>query len=241
MDLGADMCCDSAHKTLPVLTGGAYLHISKNASAVLKENAERAMGLFASTSPSYLILQSLDKANAVIEDTGYRRDLAVFQKSGRIEKTLEAAGYGTAGDEPMKITLRTKTYGYTGEEVKDYLAAKNIICEFADEDYIVFMFTPFWKKTVSRAFRRRCLRFPRRKNPQRTARRFTEKSVMSVRQAAFSPSEALPVKECLGRVLAAENVSCPPAVPIVACGEEIDENALALFEYYKEEYCRVVK
>lgn len=64
---------------------------------------------------------------------------------------------------------------------------------------------------------------------------------MSVRQAAFSPSEALPVKECLGRVLAAENVSCPPAVPIVACGEEIDENALALFEYYKEEYCRVVK
>lgn len=29
LDLGAEMCCDSAHKTLPVLTGGAYLHISQ--------------------------------------------------------------------------------------------------------------------------------------------------------------------------------------------------------------------
>lgn len=243
MDLGADMCCDSAHKTLPVLTGGAYLHISKNAPAVLKENAERAMGLFASTSPSYLILQSLDKANAVIEDTGYRRDLAVFSKrAGELKKTLEAAGYGIAGDEPMKITLRTKTYGYTGEEVKDYLAAKNIICEFADEDYIVFMFTPFLEEDCFARLSAALLALPSkekiRKEPPVVLRK---KSVMSVRQAAFSPSEALPVKECLGRVLAAENVSCPPAVPIVACGEEIDENALALFEYYKEEYCRVVK
>ena len=94
MDLRADMCCDSAHKTLSVLTGGAYLHISKNAPAVLKENAERAMRLFASTSPSYLILQSLDKANAVIEDTGYRRDLAVFSKrAGELKKTLEFARF----------------------------------------------------------------------------------------------------------------------------------------------------
>ena len=49
--LGADMCCDSAHKTLPVLTGGAYLHISNSYEA--SENEVRsALALFASTSPS---------------------------------------------------------------------------------------------------------------------------------------------------------------------------------------------
>ena len=68
--LGADMCCDSAHKTLPVLTGGGYLHISKNAPAELARHAKKAMALFASTSPSYLILQSLDLANAYMCD-GY--------------------------------------------------------------------------------------------------------------------------------------------------------------------------
>ena len=59
MDLGADMCCDSAHKTLPVLTGGAYLHVTKEFAGGVKD----AMALFGSTSPSYLILQSLDMAN----------------------------------------------------------------------------------------------------------------------------------------------------------------------------------
>ncbi len=66
--LGPDVCCDSAHKTLPVLTGGGYLHISKNAPAALGEPVEASMALFASTSPSYLILQSLDMANRYLAE-----------------------------------------------------------------------------------------------------------------------------------------------------------------------------
>ena len=54
MDLGADLCCDSAHKTLPVLTGGAYLHVGRAAPEPFRENARRALALFGSTSPSYL-------------------------------------------------------------------------------------------------------------------------------------------------------------------------------------------
>ena len=60
--MGADLCCDSAHKTLPVITGGAYLHLAASV-AEWGEQAEQAMSLFASTSPSYLILQSLDGVN----------------------------------------------------------------------------------------------------------------------------------------------------------------------------------
>ena len=65
IDLGADACCDSAHKTLPVLTGGAYLHVSKNAPASLMRQAKTALATFGSTSPSYLTLASLDAANAI--------------------------------------------------------------------------------------------------------------------------------------------------------------------------------
>ena len=54
LDLGADLCCDSAHKTLSVLTGGAYLHIARTAPTSLAENAKEALALFGSTSPSYL-------------------------------------------------------------------------------------------------------------------------------------------------------------------------------------------
>ncbi|MGN1132836.1 MAG: arginine decarboxylase, partial [Oscillospiraceae bacterium] len=48
MDLGADLCSDSAHKTLPVYTGGSYLHISKNAPKEFADCAKSAMSLFAS-------------------------------------------------------------------------------------------------------------------------------------------------------------------------------------------------
>ncbi|MBQ9745753.1 MAG: amino acid decarboxylase, partial [Clostridia bacterium] len=56
MELGAHMCSDSAHKTLPALTGCAYLHVAKDAPPVLAENAKNALALFGSTSPSYLLL-----------------------------------------------------------------------------------------------------------------------------------------------------------------------------------------
>ena len=66
LDQGADLCCDSAHKTLPVLTGGAWLHLSHSCPKELLPMAEQALALFASTSPSYLILQSLDAVNPLL-------------------------------------------------------------------------------------------------------------------------------------------------------------------------------
>ena len=68
IDLGADLCCDSAHKTLPVLTGGAYLHLSQRMDALFGVRGKNALMLFGSTSPSYLILQSLDAANLRMKD-----------------------------------------------------------------------------------------------------------------------------------------------------------------------------
>ena len=75
LDLGADLCCDSAHKTLPVLTGGAYLHLSRGVPEELRREAKQALALFGSTSPSYLTLCSLDECNAYLAGP-FRQDLA---------------------------------------------------------------------------------------------------------------------------------------------------------------------
>ncbi|MBQ7834741.1 MAG: aminotransferase class V-fold PLP-dependent enzyme, partial [Ruminiclostridium sp.] len=64
MALGADMCADSAHKTLPALTGAAYLHLKDGS---LRDEAKRAMALFGSSSPSYPIMDSLDLCNPFID------------------------------------------------------------------------------------------------------------------------------------------------------------------------------
>ena len=67
------------------------------------------------------------------------------------------------------------------------------------------------------------------------------KSVMSVREACFSASEQVCIEESAGRILAAASVGCPPAVPIVVCGERIDAHAIECFKYYGIEYCTVVR
>ena len=141
IDLGADLCCDSAHKTLPVLTGGTYLHLSREMEAAVGDQAKNALMLFGSTSPSYLILQSLDRANRYLEQ--YPRLLAGFLPRVRaLRERLLAHGYTLYGCEPLKLTLETKPYGYPGHEVADLLRQKGMEPEFADRDHLVLMLTP---------------------------------------------------------------------------------------------------
>ncbi|MBQ9720929.1 MAG: hypothetical protein IJV64_09595, partial [Oscillospiraceae bacterium] len=58
------------------------------------------------------------------------------------------------------------------------------------------------------------------------------KRILTPRRAMLSLAEALPVEQAFGRVLASPGISCPPAVPILVCGEEVDETAIRAFRYY---------
>ncbi len=241
IDLGADLCCDSAHKTLPVLTGGAYLHISKSVAEKFSPMAKNALAMFGSTSPSYIIMQSLDMANKYIAD-GYEQKLEQFcAKMEKIKAVLQQNGFELTGNEPLKITVRTKSYGYKGSHFAAILADKNIICEFSDPDFIVFMFTPEISEGQLEYFVQTICSIEKRKPISENPPAFVKpKKAIFVREAAFSPCENMAVEAALGKVLAAASVGCPPAVPIVVCGEIIDAKAIECFKYYGIESCCVV-
>ena len=240
--LGADMCCDSAHKTLPVLTGGGYLHISGNAPKLFSEQAEKAMSLFASTSPSYLIMQSLDAANKYLAD-GYAERLAAFvEKVTELKAHLQQYGYTLLGNEPLKLTIAPKNFGYTGEELAGILSEQGIVCEFADPDFVVMMFTPEISQDSLEYLTTVLCSVPRKVSITTKPPMLSKPTlVCSIREALFAISREVPVSECLGQVLASTSVACPPAVPIVVCGERIDADAVKCLEYYGVESCRVVE
>lgn len=240
-DLGADMCCSSAHKTLPVATGGAYLHISDNAPKLFHENAKKALSLFASSSPSYLILQSLDLANDYFKN--FSSLLADFIPGvTALKKELLNYGYDLAGDEPLKITLFTKPFGYIGRELAEALESLNIYPEFYDPDYVVLMLSPQNSKSEIETLKKALLGIKRREPincfPPILPR---PETVMSVRQAIFLDTEIVPAGKSEGRISAAVSVSCPPAIPIAVCGERIDGRIIKMFEYYGIDRCEVVK
>ena len=242
IDLGADLCCDSAHKTLPVLTGGAYLHLSPTLPSMFEARAKDALALFGSTSPSYLILQSLDAANAYLESV-YPTELATFVPHVRVlVARLRAHGYTVLHGEALKLTLQTKSYGYTGTQFADLLRKSGIECEFADPDFVVLMLTPIIGSCGLEHLENALRAIPRTDAIDTRPPRATPPTVqMRIRDAMLAPCESMDVRNCIGRVLAAATVSCPPAVPIVVSGERIDKNALACFDYYGIHTCTVVK
>ncbi|MGM9618934.1 MAG: aminotransferase class I/II-fold pyridoxal phosphate-dependent enzyme [Oscillospiraceae bacterium] len=241
IDLGADLCCDSAHKTLPVLTGGAYLHLSPAASALFSGQVKNALALFGSTSPSYLILQSLDAANAYLAGDYPQRLAAFAAQLQALKDRLTARGYALIGDEPLKLTIAAKPYGYSGRELAALLMMQNIVCEFADPDFVVMMLTPETGTEGLRLLESALLSLPRKPAIWDAPPAFSlPRQVLSIREAALSPSELIPASESAGRVLAAATVGCPPAVPIVVCGERIDDAAVRCFAYYGVETCAAV-
>ena len=226
MDLGADMCCDSAHKTLPVLTGGAYLHLGSEALAA---EAKDAMALFGSTSPSWLILQSLDAANPALERLP-GEILALAPHVAALKGALLAHGYSLIGEELLKMTVHAAKFGYSGEDLARILERENLVCEFADPDFLVLMLTPQNTSQELERLRAVLCALPRGEKPEQPPLALARpRAVCTPRQAAFAPRETVPAEKSLGRVLALANVSCPPAVPIVMCGERIDEAALEAF------------
>ena len=242
IDLGADMCSDSAHKTLPVLTGGAYLHVSKNAADIFKKNAKNALSLFGSTSPSYLTLASLDGANLYLSD-GYGEKLAkLIAELENLKSELCEVGYAFCGDEPMKLTIYAKSYGYTGDELAKHLLERCIVPEFYDPDFLVLMPTPETTDAELDALRLALISLPKREEITELAPKIgIPTRALTPREAILSECETISVEQALGRTLAAVTVGCPPAVPIVVSGEIIDETAIKCFNYYGITECSVVK
>ena len=234
ISLGATMCADSAHKTLPVLTGGAYLHISKDYPEYA-ERAREALSLFASTSPSYLTLASLDLCNSRLGSDYPEKIRDLVKKTIQIKNKIRDLGYSVSNGEPLKIVIEC------GGDLSEHLRRCGIEVEFADGDYTVLMLTPengdgdlSTLLTVLDSYQgsRESGQIPGPVMGQR---------VCSLRTAILSPCESVPVEQAVGRVCASPTVSCPPAVPIVVSGERITPEAVALLKHYRIEHISVLK
>lgn len=242
LDEGADLCCDSAHKTLPVLTGGAYLHLGHGLLKAEEGEVRAALSLFGSTSPSYLILQSLDACNRYLADEARPKLAACVRAVEALKADLAAQGWAVAESEPLKVTLHASKRGWRGDALADFLRKNGVECEYADPDDLVLMVSPqnspedLEKVRAALAAAGQGSEAPQ--TPPQMAR---PRQVMGIRAALLAPAEEVPVAAAAGRVCAAPTVGCPPAVPVVVSGEEISPDAAAVFRYYGIETVRVVR
>lgn len=241
IDLGASMSCDSAHKTLPVLTGGAYLQFSEKWAELAENEVKKAMEIFGSTSPSYLILQSLDYCNTLLASDLPQKIQQTAQKTYILKEKLAQKGFRVEKSDPLKITLDTNSAGYSAYEISEILRRNKIECEFCDLDKIVLMVTPF---NTDKDFERLSHVLL---NIEVKPEIFDEKiiipaaqQVMSVKSAVFAKSKLVKAEDSIGKICATPNVSCPPAVPIVASGEVITKEMVDILKKYNISHINIV-
>lgn len=258
---GAAMCCDSAHKTLPVVTGGAYLHLAHDAPVQDEAAVRGALALFGSTSPSYLILQSLDACNAVLAGDYPRRLVQCCAALEGLRSSLNKAAaarqcpvpLAVAGvqQEPMKLTLDAAALGCTGTALAESLRRAQMECEYADPRYVVLMFTPEnppqdytrLQTALEQLLAAVPAGLPRPENRAGEFVALQQQAVQrcTIRQAVLGAQVRIPVHKALGRVCAMPTVSCPPAIPVAVSGEEITPAAIALMQRYGIEELSVLR
>lgn len=238
--LGADMCCDSAHKMLPALTGAAMLHANSRYSGLLK----RYMSIFASTSPSYLIMTSLDLCNKYISKQ-IRADISGNMKllAGLRERFSSELVF--ADGEPFHITIRASESGLDGNVLAELLRENGAECEYADSELVILLMSPVNTgedyQRLADALESSLRGAGKSVGTKAVPRLSLPKRAMSIREAVFAECEEIPVTLAEGRVCGAVNVPCPPAVPIAVSGEVIDRSCIDVFKAYGIETVNVVK
>lgn len=241
--LGADMCCDSAHKMLPALTSAAMLHTGRSEYAAL---LKPSMSLFASTSPSYLIMLSLDLCNKYISESisdDIKSNLEYLAKL-REDFSDELIFSDT---EPFHVTIKAAESGFDGNEFAEILRKNGVECEYSDSWTVILLMSPMNREDdytrLSSALKRAvglAERCANRSDSGTFLKKLPERA-MSIRSAVFSTCEEIPVEMSEGRICGAVRVPCPPAIPIAASGEIIDRECIKIFQKYGISAVNVLK
>lgn len=239
---GADMCCDSAHKTLPVLTGGAYLHIKSSACESYEGQAKEIMSMLGSSSPSYLILRSLDVCNRFMSEQGEMYFAEMAAEAAKAKKRLRAMWH-VEKTEPGKLTVLAAHSGFTGTELAAVLRSSGMECEYADMTHIVLMLTGLSPEEIGKtADVLMNVRQPRiRVRIPRLAEFSLPPAEMDMRTAALSPAEKIPAEKAVGRICARAVSCCPPGIAVVVSGEIFTEESINILKNYSIFEVNVVK
>ena len=226
--LGADMCADSAHKTLPVLTGGAYLHIGNERYC---DSAKETMALFGTSSPSYLILDSLDRFNAAVcEKPDHIRNLVA--KINELKSFIKSAGYVLSKSDDMRITFDCPAMFTTGQRFAYELDQFGVTCEYADTYRCVLLFgwhtTDQDLETLRMVFSKGAMQKPSLFNIPKPPPMFRTIMASPPAVAYGKMKQTMSIEKAEGKICGSVIAPCPPGVPLLMPGEAITREAVEI-------------
>lgn len=257
---GADAWVQSAHKTLGAFTGSAMLHIGNGRNsgnsgnsgngAFSTDSIRRSLQIHSSTSPSYLLMASIDETRRIMSLEGQElwgrairhceqiRKAAADLEHVQLAELAALRDYGAAAQDPTRIIIEVK--GLVGSQIAKSLRTVDIVPEYFDNRHVCLIIPySITDATVQLIIRNiTCLS---ESAVEAAAFAFFEREpmllpplpqmTMPLRQALTAPFEEVTLVEAVGRVAAASVAFYPPGIPLVIPGEKISTE---IIEYIQE-------
>lgn len=228
MQLGADLCCDSLHKTMPALTGAALLHTS---DTKYYPQMKGAMTVFGSTSPNYLIMLSMDSTAAFLMQDGAERIQQTVTRCEELRQKAREKGFVLPQHcDPMRLTLPLAGTGWDAQIFRKLLRKHKIMEEYLSDSGCVLLFSPFNREEDFKRTEALLDEVLIQKQPFTAFPIVPSEKVMSLREAFLSPKESVLVEKAEGRIAAQVKITCPPGIPLVMPGERLHKEIIKILK-----------
>ncbi|WP_235820559.1 aminotransferase class I/II-fold pyridoxal phosphate-dependent enzyme [Halalkalibacter krulwichiae] len=236
LELGADVVTQSAHKMLPALTMSSFLHISDKLNQERRHRIKEALAIFQSSSPSYLLMASLDGARAYIESLDDLKIKEIIEGVTRVKaelakiKQLKVVEWDESYLlDPLKVTIRTTTK-LSGFDLQKIFYRHQLYTELADDKHVLLVFGLGHHNVSNEALEQlsqelssyEVLEARSSKNEIICYRKSQQINVTS-REMYSLPKKRISLENAVGFIAAEAIIPYPPGIPIVVPGEEIDE------------------
>lgn len=236
---GADVVVQSAHKTLPALTMGSFLHF--NSKLVKLGKINKYLRMLQSSSPSYLLLASLDDARSYVErynEIDYKHFIdrrKLFIDALQTISSLEIVQV----DDPLKLLMRVGEYA--GFQVQKAFEAQNIYVELADTHQVLVILPllkgeheyPFAdiRKRIKKAVDQLRKELPNSPGEIQPIIQYPISTLhMSIGVLNEKQGQWIPYTRSIGRIAKEMLIPYPPGIPLLIAGEKITVSMLTELE-----------
>ena len=246
LKLGADAVVHSLHKTGGSMSQSSMLHIAKN-SMIDEIAVEKALKLLHTTSPSLMLLASLDAARANLQSKRGQKQLENAVKNAKYLRTRldNIPGlHQLKGDFGYKTDV-TKVFikvdGLSGKRLESILeidfgieveSASDIgvliLCNIGNKHSDFKYLADSLKKIAATNYQDIYYLENRKHMPM-----LEPQIKMSLRDAFYAKKERIPKTEAVGRISAEVVAECPPGISILLPGEMITEEHMPYLNDYE--------
>lgn len=238
IELGADIVVQSAHKTLPAMTMGSFLHVNSN--RIYLNSLQEHLQMLQSSSPSYVIMASLDLARNYLanyedKDVQYLiNEKQKFQAELASISAIKVLEYPNSEGDPLKVTIQTRGK-MSGFELQKRFEMAGIYTELADPENVLFIL-PLLKRNQANRLAEAIEKIrvtlaeeepisDNRKELQMNGSKVTELAIPYHQMAAYEKMN-IPIAGAVGQVCAETVIPYPPGIPLLLAGELISEDKL---------------